>query len=144
MNFPLFLSFLLDNDSDTEIKGKANFPYATLKHSLTHTLASAFHRALLKYWKKIWNNKNIRCLILISSYFSLRSESGEGRRWAKTDGVEFFHFFFASAYIFLLPHTKAGVGRWSGIFQLSLFVTHNGKHITSMRGERKKEKFIKT
>lgn len=84
----LLSSFLLDNDSDTEIKGKANFLRPSLAHIRTHVARSQNASQILE---NIWNNKNIRCLILISSYFSLRNgrggmggEAKGGTRWIST------------------------------------------------------------
>lgn len=144
---------------------------STLK-TLAHTrVRSVVRRALHKYWKKIWNNKNIRCLILISSYFSLR-KAGEagGQRGRERRGkrlevwVEFFQFFlsvsgsfFASAYIFLFANIKTQGGRWGGVGvgreweDISTFSVRNMNtqwqtyhRGSGGEGKKEKKKFIKT
>ena len=66
-----------------------------------------------------------------------------------TDGVEFFHFFSPVRTFFVFAIYKnwegrRGMRRYFNFFSLFVTWTHNGKHITSMRGSKRKEKFIKT
>lgn len=99
-----------DNDSDTEIDGKANFPVCDPQTN-TRTHTSAVHRALHKYWKKIWNNKNIRCLILISSYFSLRRATGGSEQ--RVVGGILFPFFCQCVYFSFCRRIKSWGERWN-------------------------------
>lgn len=142
-NFLPFVFFLLDNDSDTEIKGKVNFfPHTTTLKQLTHTHACLpFIERFTNIGKKYEIIKILDVWYWFLLIFHYESKRGrEGSRWAKSSGG-IFPIFFASAYIFLLPYKNRGERQWSEkYFNFSLFVTwtHNGKHITSMREERKK------